>query len=81
MLILAPGPDFLFVLTQAISRGVKPGVASAIGIGLGNLSHTLLAALGISVIFKNFTDRFYLAQIYRCRLSVFPGLANYSATP
>jgi threonine/homoserine/homoserine lactone efflux protein len=51
-LTLAPGPDIVFLVTQGSSRGPKAGLATAMGLGAGNLVHTLAAVLGISVIFQ-----------------------------
>lgn len=49
MLITAsPGPDNLMVLGVGISRGRIEGMVFGLGCALGCLSHTLLAAVGIS---------------------------------
>ena len=51
-LIVAPGPDLLFLLAQGMQRGRTAGIATASGLASGNLVHTLGAALGVSVIFR-----------------------------
>lgn len=48
LVTVAPGPDNLMVLSLGISRGPRHGMAFGLGCGLGCLSHTTLAALGIS---------------------------------
>lgn len=50
LLIIAPGPDFVYVMTQGIARGRLHGVLSAVGISLGLLVHTTLAALGLTAL-------------------------------
>jgi threonine/homoserine/homoserine lactone efflux protein len=50
LITLSPGPDNLLVLSIGASRGRKLGMAFGLGCGLGCLSHTLLAALGISAL-------------------------------
>ena len=50
LLTLAPGPDNLMVLALGASRGRKRGMAFGLGCALGCLSHTLLAALGVSAV-------------------------------
>ena len=45
---LAPGPDNLMVLSLGVARGRRQGMAFGLGCALGCLSHTTLAALGIS---------------------------------
>ena len=52
LLIIAPGPDVLFLIAQGISRGRKAGLATALGLSAGNLVHTTAAALGVSAIFR-----------------------------
>ena len=50
LITLAPGPDNLMVLSLGIARGRRAGVAFGLGCALGCLSHTALAALGISAL-------------------------------
>lgn len=50
LITASPGPDNLMVLGVGISRGRKPGMVFGLGCALGCLSHTLLAALGISAL-------------------------------
>ncbi len=52
LLTIAPGPDIIFLATQALHGGPRAGVATALGLASGNLVHTLAAALGVSVIFQ-----------------------------
>ena len=63
LIILAPGPDIIFTLTQGISRGRKAGILTAFGLGLGNSVHTIAAALGISLLFKTSTIAFNIFKI------------------
>jgi len=52
LLILAPGPDIIFLISQGVTRGPAAGLTTALGLAGGNLVHTLAAALGISVVFR-----------------------------
>lgn len=52
IIIIAPGPDFIYVTTMGISEGNKAGVLSALGISTGLLIHTLFAAFGLSAIIQ-----------------------------
>jgi len=52
LLALAPGPDNIFVLTQAALRGKIAGLAVTFGLCTGLIVHTTAVALGIAVIFK-----------------------------
>jgi len=50
LITLAPGPDNLMVLSLGVARGREAGVAFGLGCALGCISHTALAALGISAL-------------------------------
>jgi threonine/homoserine/homoserine lactone efflux protein len=50
IVIASPGPDSLNSLAIGISRGRREGVAYALGVGVGCLTHTVWAMLGISAI-------------------------------
>jgi threonine/homoserine/homoserine lactone efflux protein len=52
LLIVAPGPDIVFLVSQGVTRGQRAGFVTAMGLAAGNLVHTLAAALGVSVIFQ-----------------------------
>lgn len=48
LITASPGPDNLMVLGFGISRGRRQGMVFGLGCALGCLSHTLLAAVGVS---------------------------------
>lgn len=50
LITLAPGPDNLMVLGLGMSRGRRAGMVFGLGCALGCLSHTALAALGVSAL-------------------------------
>lgn len=52
ILIISPGPDFLYVTTRGVAQGRKAGILSAAGISIGLLVHTVLAALGLSALLQ-----------------------------
>ena len=51
-LILTPGPDTVFVLTQGVSTGKRGGLASALGVSTGILVHTTAATLGLAALLR-----------------------------
>jgi threonine/homoserine/homoserine lactone efflux protein len=51
-LIVAPGPDSLYVLARGIGQGRRAGLISALGTCTGLLVHTTLAALGLAVLLQ-----------------------------
>jgi len=48
LLNITPGTDVAFSMASGISGGPRAGVAAALGITLGGLTHMMLAVLGIS---------------------------------
>ncbi len=52
LITLSPGPDNLMVLSVGMTRGRRQGMAFGLGCALGCLSHTLLAALGVSALLR-----------------------------
>lgn len=72
VLNLTPGSDSLYIITRSISHGSQAGIYSVLGIISGILVHTLLAALGLSIILANsplaFTIVKYIGASYLCYL-------------
>ena len=52
LLNLTPGADVAFAMASGISRGPKSGIAAALGITIGGLTHMLLAVVGLSAALK-----------------------------
>jgi len=50
LVTLSPGPDNLMVLSLGAARGRLQGMAFGLGCAMGCLSHTLLAAVGVSAL-------------------------------
>jgi threonine/homoserine/homoserine lactone efflux protein len=51
-LLIVPGPDFVLVSAQAASRGIRSGVACALGIAAASLIQTALVAGGLGRIME-----------------------------
>jgi threonine/homoserine/homoserine lactone efflux protein len=52
LLALAPGPDNIFVMTQSMIKGAKPGIFVTLGLCTGLIFHTSAVALGVAAIFQ-----------------------------
>ncbi|WP_024955401.1 LysE family translocator [Sulfurospirillum arcachonense] len=52
LLALAPGPDNIFVLTQSMTKGARPGIFVTLGLCSGLVFHTSAVALGVAAIFQ-----------------------------
>ena len=73
-LIIAPGPDMIYVITRGMTHGQRAGILSAIGVICGILVHTTAAALGLTIIFQTSAIAFliikYLGAIYLIYLGI-----------
>ena len=72
LLNITPGSDTMYIITRSVSQGKKAGLYSVLGIVSGILVHTVLAALGLSIILANsplaFTIVKYIGASYLCYL-------------
>jgi len=52
VLSLVPGPDNLFVMSNSALKGWRTGLYTTLGLCTGLVGHTILVAIGVSVIFQ-----------------------------
>ena len=52
VLIATPGQDMILVMSRSLAQGASAGVATAAGVSVGLLGHTLLATLGLGAILR-----------------------------
>jgi threonine/homoserine/homoserine lactone efflux protein len=63
LLNLTPGQDTMYILGRSLSGGRAAGVASALGISVGSLLHTLAAALGLSALLATSATAFTIVKL------------------
>jgi threonine/homoserine/homoserine lactone efflux protein len=56
VICVVPGPDQLFIVATAATRGARAGLAAAFGMATGVVVHTTLAALGIAALLRSAPD-------------------------
>lgn len=61
-LALSPGPDNVFVLTQAASNGRQAGLIVTLGLCTGLLVHTVAVAFGVATLIKNTDYGFFVLK-------------------
>lgn len=49
-LILVPGPNVMFIVSQSVTRGRQAGLVSALGVEIGSVVHVTAAVLGLSAL-------------------------------
>ena len=63
VLSLVPGPDNIFVMTNSALKGWKAGFYITLGLCTGLIGHTILVAIGVSVIFQTSALAFNVLKI------------------
>src|ERR1700704_2185374 len=52
VLIATPGQDMILVMSRSVVQGAAAGVATAAGVSVGLIGHTILATLGLGAILR-----------------------------
>lgn len=52
LLIITPGQDMVLVLSRSVAQGAAAGVATAAGVSVGLVGHTVLATLGLGAVLR-----------------------------
>ena len=76
-LILAPGPDMLYVITRGVTHGRKAGMLSAIGVICGILVHTTAAAFGLSLILQTSALAFLVIKYVGAIYLIYVGIKSW----
>ena len=74
-LIATPGQDMLYVVSRSLAQGRLAGVLSAIGVCLGILVHTAIAALGLGAILAASEGLFLALKLAGAAYLLYLGLA------
>ena len=75
--IVAPGPDNVYVLTRGIAQGREVALASAWGMCSGLLFHTTLAAIGLSAILAQSAVAFSIVKYAGAAYLVYLGVRAF----
>src|SRR5512144_1928054 len=52
VLIATPGQDMILVMSRSVVQGPRAGVATAAGVSVGLIGHTILATVGVGAILR-----------------------------
>lgn len=77
ILNLTPGADTMYILGNSMSNGKKAGIMSALGISTGCIVHTILAALGLSVILAKSALAFNIIKYLGAAYLVYLGIRSF----
>jgi len=73
-LIVTPGQDMIYVMTRSLAQGRFAGLCSAVGVCLGIIAHTALAALGVGAILQASEGLFLALKLVGAGYLVFLGI-------
>lgn len=74
VLIVTPGQDMILVMSRSIAQGAAAGVATAAGVSVGLVGHTLLATLGLGAILRTSGWLFLALKLAGAAYLVYLGL-------
>lgn len=74
VLNLTPGPDVLYIVTNALRSGARAGMVAALGITAGCFVHILAAAMGVSALMAASATAFTLLKWAGAAYLVWVGL-------
>lgn len=77
ILIITPGQDMILVMSRSISQGCRAGVATAAGVSVGLLGHTLLATLGLGALLYASEVLFSAMKFVGAAYLVFLGIKHF----
>jgi threonine/homoserine/homoserine lactone efflux protein len=52
LVIITPGQDMILVMSRSLSHGTRAGLATAAGVSIGLVGHTLLATAGLGAVLR-----------------------------
>jgi threonine/homoserine/homoserine lactone efflux protein len=74
VLIVTPGQDMILVMSRSIAQGAAAGVATAAGVSVGLVGHTVLATLGLGAILRTSEWLFTLLKLVGAAYLVYLGV-------
>lgn len=62
-LLIVPGPVVLYTVARTLHQGRRAGLASTLGVGLGDFTHVLAATFGLSALLASSPQAFAAVKI------------------
>lgn len=74
VLIVTPGQDMMLVMSRAVAQGAAAGVATAAGVSVGLVGHTILATLGLGAVLRTSEWLFLALKLVGAAYLVYLGI-------
>lgn len=79
VLAVIPGPGVIYIVTRSLAQGRSSGMASVIGVALGNFGNALAAALGLGALLAISTTAFLVLKYAGAAYLVYLGVRAFLA--
>jgi threonine/homoserine/homoserine lactone efflux protein len=79
LVIAIPGPDMMLSLARGLTQGRLAGIANALGVGLGIMLHTVLAAFGVSALLVASETAFWAMKLVGAAYLIYLGIQQWKA--
>ena len=81
VLAATPGPGVLYIVTQTLAQGRRAGLASVVGVALGNLGNAVGASVGLAALFAVSSLAFTAVKFVGAAYLVWLGVKALRAAP
>jgi len=81
VLAVTPGPGVFYIVTRSVMQGRRHGIASVLGVALGNLGNAVGASIGLAALFAISTLAFTAVKYAGALYLVYLGIQTLRAPP
>ncbi|MGJ7491221.1 LysE family translocator [Variovorax sp. ZT4R33] len=81
LLNLTPGPDVLYIVSNALRSGVRAGIVAGLGITAGCFVHIVAAAVGVGTLLAASTNAFTVLKVLGAAYLLYLGARMLFARP
>lgn len=79
MLAVTPGPGVIYIVTRTLAQGRASGIASVMGVALGNFGNALAAAIGLGALLAVSATAFLILKYAGAAYLVYLGVRAFVA--
>jgi threonine/homoserine/homoserine lactone efflux protein len=80
ILVITPGPAFIYILTRTTEDGYKAGILSVLGIEFGTLLHVIIVTFGLSAVLVKSDLAFTIIKYGGCIYLIILGIKTIYTT-
>lgn len=81
VLAVTPGPGVFYIVTRSLAQGRRSGLASVVGVALGNLGNAVAAAAGLGALFAFSSAAFSIVKFAGAAYLIYLGVQTLCRQP